>query len=360
MRPSVIHAAIVAMFSITACHKPPPASESVSALPPAKPIEVKAAKAELRLMPRFLRVTGQLQAEWDAMVASDAAGKVESTPVERGAVVKAGDVLVKLDERVAQMTLREAEASVVLAKAQSELSGSELQRNQPLAESKAIAQADFNRLRTDTAAKEAQLAAAQARRDMAEKALKDAVIPTPFAGTVAERLVSPGEYVRPGQAVARVVDTATLRLVVNVPEAAVGKVKPGQLVEFSVSAYPKVSFQGKINFIGAAVREASRDLLVEAAVDNQDGRLKPGLFAEARLITGDEKAVAVPAAALRIEGTRRKLFIIRKDQLEERLVEIGETREDWIEIRQGLVDGESVVLNPNESAADGAPVVLKP
>ena len=95
-------------------------------------------------------------------------------------------------------------------------------------------------------------------------------------------------------------------------------------------------------------------------MDNQDGRLKPGLFAEARLITGDEKAVAVPAAALRIEGTRRKLFIIRKDQLEERLVEIGETREDWIEIRQGLADGESVVLNPNESAADGVPVVLKP
>jgi hypothetical protein len=116
MRPSVIQAAIVAMLSITACHKPPPAAESAPSLPPAKPIEVKAAKAELRLMPRFLRVTGQLQAEWDAMVASDAAGKVESTPVERGAVVKAGDVLVKLDERVAQMTLREAEASVVLAK----------------------------------------------------------------------------------------------------------------------------------------------------------------------------------------------------------------------------------------------------
>ena len=74
---------------------------------------------------------------------------------------------------------------------------------------------------------------------------------------------------------------------------------------------------------------------------------------------GDEKAVAVPSTALRIEGTRRKLFIIRQDQLEERLVEIGETREDWIEIRQGLADGESVVLNPDASAADGVPVVLK-
>lgn len=360
MRHTAPLAAAAFLLGITACHKPPSAAETVTAPAPAKPIDVTSAKVESRSMPRYLRVTGQIQAEWDAMVAADAAGKVESTPVERGAVVKAGDVLVKLDERVAQINLREAESSVALAKAQAELSGSEFQRNQPLAASKAIAQSDFNRLRTDTTAKEAQLAAAEARRDMAQKSLKDAVILAPFAGTVAERLVSPGEYVQPGKPVARLVDTFTLRLILNLPEAAVGRVKPGQTVEFNVSAYPKVNFQGKINFIGAAVREASRDLLVEAAVDNQDGRLKPGLFAEARLSTGDEKALAVPAKALRIDGTKRRLYIIRDNQLEERLVEIGETHDDWIEIRQGISDGEAVVLNPGRDAADGVPVISKP
>lgn len=353
-------AAIAFMLGITACHKPPPAAETVAPPAPAKPIDVTAAKVESRSMPRYLRVTGQIQAEWDAMVAADASGKVESTPVERGAVVKAGDVLVKLDERVAQINLREAESSVALAKAQAELSGSEYERNQPLAAARAIAQADLNRLRTDTTAKDAQLAAAEARRDMAQKSLKDAVIVAPFAGTVAERLVSPGEYVQPGKAVARVVDTFTLRLILNLPEVAVGRVKPGQTVEFNVAAYPKVTFQGKINFIGAAVRESSRDLLVEAAVDNQDGRLKPGLFAEARLSTGDEKALAVPATALRVDGTKRRLFIIKNNQLEERLVDIGESKDDWVEIRQGVSEGESVVLKPGPDAADGVPAVSKP
>ena len=360
MRYSALLAAAAFLLGITACHKPPPAAEPVTVAAPAKPIEVTAVKAESRKMPRYLRVTGQLQAAWDAMVASDAAGKVESTPVERGAVVKAGDVLVKLDERVSQINLREADASVALAKAQAELSGSEFQRNQPLAASKAIAQSDFNRLRTDTAAKDAQLAAAEARRDMAQKALKDAVILSPFAGTVAERLVSPGEYVQPGKPVARVVDTFTLRLILNLPEAAVGRVKPGQTVEFNVAAYPKVNFQGRINFIGAALREASRDLLVEAEVDNKDGRLKPGLFVEARLATGDEKTLAVPVAAVKVEGTKRRLYIIHDNQLEERLVEIGETHDDWIEIRQGISDGEAVVLNPGRDAADGVPVTSKP
>ncbi|GEP41533.1 efflux RND transporter periplasmic adaptor subunit [Brevifollis gellanilyticus] len=353
-------AALLLGLTLTACHKPPPA-ENITPPAPAKPIDVTSAKVESRDMPRYLRVTGQLQAAWDAMVASDAAGKVESTPVERGAVVKAGDVLVKLDERVSQINLREAESSVALAKAQADLSGSEYERNQPLAAAKAIAQADLNRLRTDTAAKDAQLAAAEARRDMAQKSLKDAVILSPFAGTVAERLVSPGEYVQPGKAVARVVDTHTLRLLLNVPEAAVGRVKAGQTVEFTVSAYPKVTFQGKINFIGAAVREASRDLLVEAEVDNQDGRLKPGLFAEARLTTGEEKTLAVPAAALRIDGTKRRLYVIKNNQLEERLVDIGENEKDWVEIRQGGVsEGEAVVLKPGPDAADGVPVVAKP
>ena len=148
-------------------------------------------------------------------------------------------------------------------------------------------------------------------------------------------------------------------VVVQVGEG-VSHLKPGQNVEFNVSAYPKVNFQGKINFIGAAVREASRDLLVEAAVDNQDGRLKPGLFAEARLSTGDEKALAVPAKALRIDGTKRRLYIIHNNQLEERLVDIGESQDDWVEIRQGVSEGESVVLNPGPGAADGVPVVSKP
>lgn len=352
------------LTGLPSCHKPSPTVSSAEAAapsaPPAKPITIKTARSEKRAMPRYLRVTGQLQAAWDALVAADAAGKVETTPVERGTQVRQGDALVRLDERLARMSLREAEATVALAKAQAELSASELQRNQPLAESKAIAPADFKRLSTDNAAKESQLAAAEARRDMAQKALQDAIIPAPFEGIVAERLVSPGEYVRPGQPVARVVQTTTLRLVVNVSESAVGRIQEGQRIEFSVAAYPGVTFQGKVNHLGSTLRESSRDLLVEAAVENADGRLKPGLFAEARLVTGDEQALAVPQEALRIEGTRRKLYVPRENRLEERLVEVGESRDGWVEIRQGLAEGESVMLKPGAEAADGVAVNLQP
>ncbi len=311
-------------------------------------------------MPRYLRVTGQLQAVWDAMVAADAAGKVQETPVERGSVVKAGDVLVRLDARTSDLSLKEAEASVALARAQAELSASELKRNEPLAQTKAIAAADFKRLKTDTAAKEAQLASAEARRDMAQKTVKDATILAPFAGTVAERMVSPGEYVQPSSAVIRLVDTSTLRLVVNVSENAVGKVQVGQMVNFNVAAYPGETFEGKVNHIGAAVRESTRDLVVEALVDNAKGRLKPGLFAEARLVLAQEPAVTVPSEALRVDGPRRKLFVVEKEELHERLVEIGEAHAGRVEIRRGVNAEEVVMLKPEASAVDGAHVKATP
>lgn len=350
------HSALALICILPACHKAPPAAPSTP--PPAAPdpIVITTAKAEMRKMPRYLRVTGQLIAAQDARVASDGSGKVLEVPVERGSIVKAGDVLVKLDERTAVLSLREAEASVALAEAQIGLSRSELKRNEPLAKSRAIAEADFLKLKTDLAAKEAQLASVVARRDLAQKSVKDAVVLAPFSGTVAERMVTAGEFVGAGTPVVQLVEISMLKLAVNIPETSVGKVSVDQKVEFSVGSYPGEKFEGRLKFLGATVRESSRDLPVEAEVSNADGKLKPGLFAEARIILGEESAIAVPTRAVRVDGARRKIFVSENQQLTERLVEVGESTSDWIEIRRGVAAGEAVMLDPGAEATDGAPV----
>ena len=308
-----------------------------------------------REVPRFLRVTGQLIGKNDAVIAADAVGKVVEAPVERGSVVKAGDALVKLDERQAKLALAEADASLEMAKSRLLLAKNEQERNAPLAQKRAIAEADFQKLVTDTAAREAELAASLARRDMTQKTLTDSVIRAPFAGVVAERMVEPGEYVKSDSKVARVVDLATLRLVLNVPETEVGALAVGQTVEFTTAAFPERTFTGTLKFLGAAMREASRDLVVEATVENTDGTLRPGFFCNARIRLSEEKAVVAPVEALRVEGSRRKLFVIEKNNtLSERLVEVGETREGFIEIRRGAAAGESVLLEPGSEAVDGA------
>lgn len=329
---------------------PPPAKKPVAA------VTGRTVTITEREVPRFLRVTGQLIGQNDAVIAADAVGKVIETPVERGTEVKAGDVLVKLDERQARLELAEAVASLELAKARLLLAKNEQERNAPLAEKRAIAQADFQKLVTDTVAQEAEVASASARRDMKQKTLADSVIRAAFSGVVAERMVEPGEYVRADSPVARVVDLATLRLVLNVPETEVGALVVGQTVEFTTAAFPGRTFVGTLKFLGAAVREASRDLMVEVVVENKDGSLRPGFFCDARIRLREEKAAVVPVAALRVEGSRRKLFVIEKNKtLSERLVEVGDTREDFIEIRRGAVAGDAVLLQPGTDATDGAP-----
>jgi RND family efflux transporter MFP subunit len=326
------------------------------AKPAAAPLSVKTAAATETSIPRFLRLTGEITAAQDAAVAADTTGKVTETPVERGSSVNAGDVLVQLDNRSATLNLAEAEANLIQAESKLSLAESEVTRNAPLAKLKAVADTDFARIKADRDAATASLAAAEARRDIAKKALEDTVIRAPFAGTVAERLVAKGEYVRADSQVARVVDLQNLRLVVNVAEPDVGRVREGQAIEFSVSSYPGETFTGTVKFIGAAVREGSRDLLVEAEVENPNGKLKPGLFAEARLVLAEEKAVTIPVAALRVDGARRKVWVVENSQLSERLVEIGETQDDRVEIRRGVAKGEQVVLSPAAEAADGMPV----
>jgi membrane fusion protein, multidrug efflux system len=342
--------------ALTACHKAPPPAPASKPIPTAEPISITTAKAEMRKMPRYLRVTGQLIAARDARVASDGSGKALEVPVERGSLVKKGDVLVKLDDRTAALSLREAEASVALAEAQIGLSRSELKRNEPLAKSHAIAEADFLKLKTDLAAKEAQLASVMARRDLAQKSVTDAVVLAPFSGTVAERMVTVGEFIGPGMPVAQLVETSRLKLAVNIPESGVGKVSVNQKVEFTVASFPGQVFEGRLKFLGAAIREATRDLPVEADVANEDGKLKPGLFAEARIVLAEESAITVPANSIRTDGVRRKVFVSENQQLTERLVEVGESTAEWIEIRRGVTVGELVMLNPGPEATDGAPV----
>ena len=113
-----------------------------------------------------------------------------------------------------------------------------------------------------------------------------------------------------------------------------------------------------IRFIGASVRESARDLIVEAEVPNADGRLKPGMFAEARIALHEDLAVIVPAAALRVEGSNRKVLVVHQNQIEERFVETGETKDDAVEIRRGVNKGETVVIHPDAGAVDGVKVTL--
>jgi membrane fusion protein (multidrug efflux system) len=352
--PARARAALVAALSLAlACTgraKEPP----LAALPPA--VHVEAAPAEARPMPRELPLAGALIANREADVAANAAGRVIRTFVERGAMVRAGDPLVQLDVRSAAMGKDEALGNLEAVEAQRALADTQCARYEGLFQKGAISRDEWDRFATQCRTSAGSERAARARADMARKTLADATVRAPFPGMVGERFVDVGEYVHPDSKVASLVQIAPLRLQLTVPEAEVGRIAPKQVVSFEVQSFPGESFRATVAFVGPALRAATRDLVAEAVVPNEDRRLRPGMFATAHLELPSEPVVAVPRSALRGEGASARLFTVKDGRIEERIVQPGIERDGYVAVLDGLRAGERVVTRPTDQIRDGMPV----
>jgi membrane fusion protein (multidrug efflux system) len=306
-------------------------------------------------MPRVLVLTGTLTANRESEVAADGMGKVLSTHVERGDQVKAGALLAKLDGSSAALSRAEASAQVSVARAQSENAKLECARAETLFAQRAISRAEYDRLRTSCETANFSADAAFARQRLTEKNLGDSVIRAPFAGLIVERNVTMGEYVQPGRTIVKLVEVNPLRLELTVPESAVSAITTESTVSFKVAAYPEI-FQAKVRYVGPVVRRSSRDLVVEALVDNSDGRLRPGMFATSNLALGARELPAIPESALVGKQTSARAFVIKNGLLEERVVQAGDRDGGNVAILKGLAIGEQVVLNPTTNLKDGTRV----
>lgn len=198
---------------------------------------------------------------------------------------------------------------------------------------------------------------AQTQVDAARKAVSDAVVYAPISGYVSERNADLGEFASTTQKIATIVRTSTLRMRIDVPEQAIGQVQNGQGISLQTSAYPDRNFSGTIVRILPNVNATSRTLIVEAEVDNSGGLLKPGQFATVRITQPKAtQAVMVPVRALRTEGDINRVFVIKEGRAEERLVQIGQLENDYIEIKQGVAENEQVATSNLNVLYDGVTV----
>lgn len=304
-------------------------------------------------MPRYLALTGSLSANRSSQVAADGTGRVRETFIERGSVVRAGDVLLQLDPRTARLSESEARAQAEASRAARDVAARDCERAERLLRERVINQAEYDRTHAQCSSTQWSSEAAAARAELASKTLGDAVVRAPFAGLVVERNVSIGEYVRPGSPIATLVQIDPLRLQLTVPESEIGQVRAGQQVAFEVSAYPGERFSGKIALVSPAIREGTRDRVVEAIVDNPQQRLLPGMFSLARIETGRSNKPVVPMRAIRGEGTKSRIFAVVQGRLEERLVQVGERDGELVAIEKGATPGERIASNGSTDLRDG-------
>lgn len=358
------------------------------------PVRIETARAAQEPIARFLNVSGTLVAEEQAEVAAEVQGRIVATPVERGTQVAAGGILVRVaadeaqaqaqeaDANVAQIQARLGEAEsrdfdvdrvpeVAAARASRDLARADFERAGMLYERKLVskseydarqAQADNSQRQYETARNGAEqqrqaLAGARARLSLARKAVADTVVRAPFAGVVAERLVSVGDYVTRGTKVATVMRVNPLRVELTIPAQFISVVAVGRPVTLEVDSYPGQSFTGQVRYVSPGVRADSRALVVEAAVPNAKGLLKPGLFVTARIEQGQPTpGVLVPAAAVVTTSGTSRVFVVVDDHVEERIVTIGQQVGERVEATSGVTSTDVVAVTNVAKLSDGVEI----
>ena len=330
------------------------AGSGPSETPPAKVNPITVTEQQ---MPAFVTFSGSLIANRESVVAAGGSGKVLETFVERGDLVQKGQILAKLDTRTADAMVAEASAQIESAKTQQALAKVECDRNEQLFTKGAISKADYDRAMAGCTTAKLSTQAAEARKTNIVASQSDSAIRAPFAGYVSERFINQGEFARPDSRVINLVQIDPVRAQLTVPEALVDSIKLGQKVELRAGAEGATrTVEGTVRFISPSIRESSRDLLIEAVVDNHDRRLKPGMFVVGRVNTGEHGIPVVPRTALRNDGTNIFLFAIADGRLEQRLVQLGETKGEAVAITDGLKTGEHIAEVASEDLRDGQKV----
>jgi RND family efflux transporter MFP subunit len=397
MRFNVVVAAIAFAVLAASCKReaPPPARADSTAPAAIGGATVPFVKVVSRPLPPTLEVSGTLVADETSEVAAQAAGVVSKVEVDVGSHVKKGDPLVRLDGRDAELRVVQAQAAsaqalariglppdakfdplqvaeVRAAKEAMDLAVADADRTKRLFDAGGVSASVWDQARTraeqtraqyDAAkngATQAQAAyeSAQAQLRLAQKAVGDMVIRAPFDGGIVERRISAGEYANVGRVVVVVVHDAVLRLKMDIAEGDLSKIGLGKEVELSVAAYPGRTFKGVIKRIGASVKSQSRSLPVEADVPNEEGVLRAGLFARARIVLpgADAPALLVPPSAVGTTGTTSRVFVRSQNHVIERLVTVGRPVGDLVEIQGPLAAGDEVAVGGLDKLSDGAEI----
>ena len=166
----------------------------------------------------------------------------------------------------------------------------------------------------------------------------------PFSGEIIERNATVGEVVDSSKTLFTVADLSTVWVRADFPEQQIGKLKTGLAVEVRIAAYPETVFQGTITYIGAVIDSATRTVTARSEIINRDRRLRPEMFAGVTVRTQEQSILAVPRAALQQVGSRTMAFVMRGPRRFEFLdVTIGETSNEYVEVKDGLKAGDEVV-----------------
>lgn len=307
-------------------------------------INVEVAEVAHRDFVERILLTGNVAANRDVTVSAEESGAVTAVLVDKGARVRAGQAILRIDDKVLS-------AQVDQARAAAELARETWERRRRLWEEDQVG--------SELLYLEARFAAEQSAANLRtlEERLARTVIRAPVAGILEDRMVELGALVSPGTAVLRVVDADPVKILAGVPERYAPDVAVGATAEVSFDVLPDAGGPGTVHFVGAAVDARSRTFPVELEMPNPGGIIKPEMVANVSLERRTvPDAVVVPQDALVRREDGYVAFVVEGEGEEARAVErrvrLGASQANQVVVTEGLVPGDLLVVVGQKSVAD--------
>jgi HlyD family secretion protein len=334
---------------------------------------VELGKASRTTVSEAITVVGSLIGAATVEIVPKVSGRLESVDVRLGDRVTKGQLLGKLEDNEIREQFRQAEASFEVAKAsvrqrEADLKFAEntLERTKNLFDRNLLARQALEDAQARVEASAAQLdlvraqfSQAQARRDELQINLTNTRIVSPVNGFVGSRRLDAGAFVGPNSPLASVVDIQMVRIVSNLVERDLGRVRTGMNAVVSVDAYPGESFKGRVARIAPVLDPATRTAQMEVEIPNDAYRLKPGMYARVTFTVREHpNALVVPRNALiDVEGVRG-VFVATDKVATFTPVETGIIDQEFAEVLSGIAEGTSIVTTGAGALRDGDPIQL--
>jgi membrane fusion protein (multidrug efflux system) len=297
---------------------------------------------------------GTVAAVHGVTLSADLPGVVVGIDFDSGHRVGEGDVLVRLDTR-------QERAQLAAAEAQRELARLNLERMQELLGKKVVSQAEFDRTVAEDKQAEAGVSAIKAT-------IERKTIRAPFDGVLGIRLVNLGQYLNAGDPIVPLQSMNPVQVNFALPQQDVAGLKVGAQVKVSADSIALGNALGRITAINSVIDEATRNIEVQATLDNPHGRLRPGMFVDVEILLGtSQQVVALPASAISFAPYGNSVFIVGEMDgpkgakyrgVRQQFIKLGEGRGDQVAVVSGLKPGDEVVTSGVFKLRNGVAVTV--
>lgn len=289
--------------------------------------------------PSTLTAIASVTAAQGVTITPDLPGSVREIPFESGAVVKGGDILVRLDTSSEEAQLRSVKAQLKLAKLN-------LERMVTLRKDNMVAQADLDL--AEATVKQHEANADEIAATIAKKTIK-----APFDGRLGIRQINLGQYLEGGRPIVSLQALAPIFAEFTLPQQEVEKVKVGMVVNLTTDAHPGKVFEGRLTAINPDLNSSTRSVLLQSTFANAEGLLRPGMFGRAEVVlAGEQPVLAIPSTAVFSAPYGDSVFVIEaraadtngpaRTVVRQQFIRAGRPRGDYVSVETGLKVGEKV------------------